>query len=525
VAPGNAYDEMPYESHPFRASHPYTMATAATLLGMTPAPLTGCRVLELGCASGGNILPMAVQMPGSTFLGIDLSARQIGHGKTLIEATGLKNVELRQASIMDVDERFGQFDYIVAHGVFSWVPNDVQEKMLSLCAERLTPQGIAYISYNTYPGWHMQGMLRDMMVYHAQRFPEPAMRVQQARALLDFLVQSVPAENNAYGMMLKQSAAFLKDAGDYYLAHDHLEAINEPVYFHQFVERAQARGLQYLGESHLGMMAACNFPAEIQQKLFALSSNDIEIEQFMDFVRNRTFRQTLLCHKNIVRTPQLKPEILTRLYLSSPSRPTNPQGPNLAAGASEQFSTASKNVTTQEPLLKAAFLRLSESFPKPLSFDELSLEALQRLGRPASDDSKEAAADVELIGRAFLQCYLTSDLIELHSYAPPMTLQVSERPTACPLARLQTRFGPKVTNRRHELVTLDTFGRYLLPFLNGGNTVPTIVGELMVLARTGELQMHEGGKPVQDEKLLRERFAVILKESLPRLARLALLVA
>jgi methyltransferase-like protein len=272
------------------------------------------------------------------------------------------------------------------------------------------------------------------------------------------------------------------------------------------------------------MMAACNFPAEVQQKLFALSSNDVEIEQFMDFVRNRSFRQTLLCHKNIVRTPQLKPEILTGLYLSSPSRPTNPQGPNLAPGVSEQFSTASRNVTTHEPLLKAALLVLSEAFPKALSFDELRREARQRLGGQAKDDSKEAAADLEQIGRAFLQCYLTSDLIELHSCAAPMTVQVSERPMACPLARLQTHFGLKVTNRRHEVVTLDAFGRCLLPLLNGANALPSIVNELVALARRGELQMQEAGKPVQDEKLLRERFALVVKESLPKLARLSLIV-
>ena len=81
-----------------------------------------CRVLELGCASGGNLIPMAMDFPDSEFLGIDLSARQIEAGKVHLANLKPRNIELRAASIMDVDAGYGQFDYIICHGVFSWVP-------------------------------------------------------------------------------------------------------------------------------------------------------------------------------------------------------------------------------------------------------------------------------------------------------------------------------------------------------------------------------------------------------------------
>src|SRR5262249_14504487 len=156
-----SYDEVPYDSLPFAESHPDTLATVATLLGMTPAPVTRCRVLELGCAGGGNLIPMAWALPESHFLGIDLSQRQIADGHQAVAAMDLANIELRHASIMDVDSSFGAFDYILAHGVYSWVPAEVQEKTLEICRRNLASQGVAYISFNSYPGWRGLRILRE----------------------------------------------------------------------------------------------------------------------------------------------------------------------------------------------------------------------------------------------------------------------------------------------------------------------------------------------------------------------------
>src|SRR6266851_5993395 len=153
-----SYDEVPYHSFPFADSHPDRLATVAHLFGLTPPDPQTARILELGCASGGNLLPMAELYPQGRFIGIDLSERQIAAGQQAVTAVGLTNLELRQASILDVDASWGQFDYVIAHGVFSWVPEPVQDKILSICHTNLQPNGIAYISYNTLPGWHMRGM-------------------------------------------------------------------------------------------------------------------------------------------------------------------------------------------------------------------------------------------------------------------------------------------------------------------------------------------------------------------------------
>src|SRR5579871_484360 len=175
--PASSYDEMPYQVHSHPESHPDRIATVAHLFSLSPASPAKARVLELGCAGGGNIAPMAEMYPASQFLGIDNSKTQIDQGNALIRPLGMKNLELRHASILDIDESFGKFDFIIAHGVYSWVPEPVQNKILAVIRDHLTPNGIAYVSYNTLPGWHMRGMIRDMMLYHTRRFQGAKVRV------------------------------------------------------------------------------------------------------------------------------------------------------------------------------------------------------------------------------------------------------------------------------------------------------------------------------------------------------------
>lgn len=140
-----SYDEVPYESFPFPQTHPQRLATLGRLFGLRPPEPARCRVPELGCAGGGNLIPMALALPDAQVTGVDLSAVQVADGQKAIAALGLANIRPRAVSITDVDAGFGEFDYIRVHGVYPWVPNAVQEKMLAICAERLRAAGIAYI--------------------------------------------------------------------------------------------------------------------------------------------------------------------------------------------------------------------------------------------------------------------------------------------------------------------------------------------------------------------------------------------
>ena len=196
-----SYEDVPYASLSYPQTHPDRLRMLAMLMGMEPAPLDGCRVLELGCAVGGNIIPMAYELPKSSFLGIDFSPGQIKTAQSVADGLGLKNIKLMQVDILSLTADIGKFDYIIAHGVYSWTPAEVREKVMSISRNNLAANGIAYLSFNAYPGWHMQGAMRNMMRYHTRKIEDNKKRLDEAQQLIGFLAKSVDSKGQ-YGVFL-----------------------------------------------------------------------------------------------------------------------------------------------------------------------------------------------------------------------------------------------------------------------------------------------------------------------------------
>jgi methyltransferase-like protein len=459
-----SYEEIAYESSPFRQTHPDKLATLSVLLGLEPPPLPSCRVLELGCASGGNLLPLAVAYPHAQFAGVDVSAVQIAQGQAAVDACGLGNVRLLVRSVTDIDERLGKFDYIIAHDLYSWVANGVQDAILNVCSRNLTEQGVAYVSYNTLPGWQMQGMIRDLMRSHTMGFAEPGKRVQQARALLDFLAQSSSKDNNAHGLSLQGNLAQLRKLPDYSILHEHLEETNEPLYFQQFIERAERHGLQYLAESDFGTMLTSGFPSQVAETARRIAPDVVRQEQVMDFLRNRSFRQTLLVHAGRKIDRNILPERVQGLWVCGQVHAQR-KTPDLRAGVMEKFSTgAGVSVTTSNAITKAALMVLAERWPQSLAFADLLGAAHGRIHGIAA--SASSTQDRQTLANDLLHGYITG-LVELHVAGSPFRAQATERPVVSVLARWQAEAGRPITNLRHEVLHPTAGLRALLPLLDG----------------------------------------------------------
>jgi methyltransferase-like protein/SAM-dependent methyltransferase len=520
----STYDEIPYISMPYAHSHPERLAAIARLLGLNPPAIHRCRVLELGCASGNNLIPIAQAYPDSSFLGIDLSERQIAQGKATVETLGLKNVELRRANIMDISPKEGKFDYIIVHGIYSWVPAAVQDKILSICKQNLKTDGVAYVSYNVLPGWHMRGMIRDMMLHHIQKFADPQQKLGQARALLDFLVKAVPADNNPYGLFLKSEMELLKQQSDNYLFHDHLEENNHPIYFHEFVSRAAAKGLRYLGDSDLRTMATRDLHPEAQ-KVLATSLSQIETEQYMDFLRNRMFRMSLLIHDDKQHNLNIDNQVLRDFYLASAMRPTGPVT-DLNSTQPMEFATGSGDkATVSLPLVKAMLVILAEVWPRRLQFLELLKLSAERVGMTLPQDLAGLKQVIETVGGPLLLLHtgLPFGVIELALGPLRVTQKDVETPRATGLARMQAAAGP-TSNLRHQHVQLDEFGRQFLMLLDGTRNREQILDLLLEKIRKQELVMRENDVVVTDLDRARSMLAAQIDNVLQVLANNSLLV-
>jgi methyltransferase-like protein len=335
----------------------------------------------------------------------------------------------------------------------------VQDAILAACARNLAPGGVAYVSYNTYPGWYLRQSVRDLLRYHTRHLEGPPARLAAARGLLGVLAGAVRGQEGPQARLLEQELVLLGRLPDCYVIHEHLEEINEPVYFLEFAQRAARWGLRYLADAKLGTMALDGYAPEVQQALRAASPDLIHLEQYLDFLRNRTFRQTLLCHREVAVDYRLNAERLRGLYVASPARPL--------ATAEECFTGPSgATVKSTDPLAKAALLHLGEIWPRAVPFEELCRAARARLG---GGDSPDAGRDMQVVGQCLLACYLADPdgLAYLWSHPPAFAAAAGDRPAASPLARLQAAHAARATNLRHQTLALDDFRRAVLCRLDG----------------------------------------------------------
>lgn len=294
------YSELGYKSMPFPYTTPATLEAYAALVGVSaPNPKTA-RVLELGATYGGNIISQALFNPDATFVGIELSQEQVEKGNEVIANAGLTNVSLIQSDIASIGSEIGTFDYIIAHGVYSWVDDGVKDVLLRLIDEHLAEDGIAYISYNTYPGWHTMDEVRQLMMFSNR---DKAQFNHKEKVLHGKTIGSiVGSQILKYDNLKERNSKFLgalrsvMQKDEYYVGHDHLEPNNDPVYFYQFNDHLEAHKLAYLCDADLTLSMVRSFDADIADTLDKLALNDhVAQEQYLDFMLDTTFRKSIIC--------------------------------------------------------------------------------------------------------------------------------------------------------------------------------------------------------------------------------------
>jgi methyltransferase-like protein/2-polyprenyl-3-methyl-5-hydroxy-6-metoxy-1,4-benzoquinol methylase len=517
---GTSYDEVPYESRAFHESHPDRLATLAILHGLKPPDIATARVLEIGCAAGGNLIPMALAWPKARFVGIDLSPRQVADGQAIVKDLGLTNIELREQDLATFGPKAGKFDYIIAHGVYSWVPEAARDRCLAICSANLAQNGIAFVSYNTYPGWHGLGMLREMMLYHIGPLgeAEARQRVKEARALLDVLAEAAPDAQSPYVQLIRREVHQIRAKSDAYLLHDHLEAENHPVYFHEFLDHAARHGLKHLADARLRTMFAYQ-PAPLRCAIEELTDDPSRREQYVDFFRNRTFRRTLLIHEAAEPRP-IQPEALDRLRALAASGPASGRFDPRAAAVEEFVGMEGQSrFATGDPAVKACLLALCESWPRSIPITELHSRARAALQGDSSADTRPAR-----LNEALLTAF-HAGAIDLHSAEPRFATAISDRPEGSPYARLQARQSNLVTSLRHRIVELSAFDRLVLGQLDGQRDRAEILDELVSAAVSGAFPLHRDGQPIQDAIEIRRILDRSLDPALARLRGGALLMA
>jgi len=435
----NSHNTFAYPGFPHPHTHPDRLAAMAILHGLNPAPVEKCRVLEIGCNEGANLIPMAYAIPSSEFVGFDLARLRIEQGQQRIRELGLKNARIFEGDLLKLGSELGRFDYIVAHGFYAWVPEPVGERMMALCGELLNPDGVAFVSYNALPGGHLRLMLREMMLYCVKGVEDPHERVTKSLAFLRFLLESRP-EGDAYRLLVQEQLDLVEKRSPELTYHDWLTDAYRPVLFSEFAEHAQRHGLQYLSEAVLPPMDDPCYRSEIRLAVENAADGDIvKQEQMLDFLRARAFRETLLCRADCVVRRDFPAEHLRRLLLSSQAT----TAPGEAQGS--RVFTLPNGVRMESNHAGAIALleELAARWPRRVSLRELE-PMLSRAGLLLDEG-----------GVTLLMQLIVGKFVETHAWQAPVAGAIPARPRASACSRLEARTRGFATTLLHGTLRLD----------------------------------------------------------------------
>lgn len=479
-----SYDAIPYDSVPITETHVDGLAALGRLFGVACADPQRCRVLELGCAEGGNLVPMAFYLPGSEFVGIDLSARQIEAGQALVGQLGLGNVRLLHRDVIDGAEDLGRFDYIIAHGLYSWVPEAVRSRILAICRDQLTPNGIAYVSWNALPGWHTRAVMRDMLLYQVRRETSPRARLDLAYRFLETYGEGLAAEAGDLAAILAAEVRYLRQAPPSYLYHEYLVETNVPMLFADFMDHAQRHGLQYVADVDLHTLLPHTL-GRVGQAAVAGIADRIERIQAMDFLRARRFHRSLLTQAS---TPvRAEPDMDAFRCLAFHADVASDEEIDLASAEPQVFTTPTgARYAVRHPLAKAAVMWLATVYPGSVGWDALYAAAAELV---AKHGDPEMARDEAAFAEEFLD--LTAwGAVRPATSAVALDCEPAPRPRAHPLALAQLGQGC-VASIRHTAVHLDAPAARLLGLLDGRRTLDDLVEamqEAVPEAEAGDLR-------------------------------------
>lgn len=509
------YDATPYNSDAFPQSAPGRLAAIAHLFGLDAPDVSRARVLEIGCAAGGNLIPFAVAHPAARVVGIDLSDVQIDQGRARVRGLGLDNLELVAGDIARMDPAaLGEFDFVIAHGVYSWVPPDVQDALLSASRRVLAPHGVAYVSYNVYPGWKSKEVMRDAMMLASGAATAPDEKVREARGMAGFLADVAPAEG-VLARVLAEFRARDEGFGDSYLLHDELEAFNSPCYFYEMLGRARGHGLEYLAEARPETMFPSNHGPKVADYLREKCGGiQVLVEQYLDFAVNRTFRESLFVHAG--RASHIRydpdPRRYGPLHFAAWTPPV--AGPTLMDHSRQEYEVADgATLFTNDPGLKATLEVLNARWPWTLSRQELVDAVHARLVSAGFQPSADLAGHVDsLMGVLIVQGQVRYRLDPvLPEPASTASLRLDE-----PLRRMaeltRSDGDASIFNLWHESLIPSAVDRHLLPLLDGTRDRDALLAALLDIDRENpiglareELAEHVDGLPqrLTEMKLLR----------------------
>jgi len=363
----NPYDELPYRTTPIEWSAPERLVLASLLHGGPRIELdAGYRVLELGCADGANLLPMAWFRRHASFVGVDGAGSQIELARARAAALGLENLAYVHADLEAADAQLdGEFDFIIVHGVFSWIPMRVRDALLRLCARRLRPEGLFYFNFNAKPGWNIRGMVREFLIAQTAAIEGLRARAEAARDVCQRLVDAMSDDEHAYRRLMINELCLVRDGELSYVAHEYLAPDNHAYWRSEITELLAAHGLAHVVDADYDQPWT-RMDERFDGWLRGEGVIGRTIEDTMDLLLYRQLCSPIVTHAPLVCRPPAPAE-LSQLWIASRLVPRDDATSSLPATFEHPSGL---EVTVLDPGARDGLLRLEPLWPRALRVDE-----------------------------------------------------------------------------------------------------------------------------------------------------------
>lgn len=399
------YDELPYRALPIEWTAPERLATASLLHGGPRPPLRGYRVLELGCADGANLLPQAYYRRHATFVGVDGAASQVALARARRSALRLSNVDFMHADILAADDRLdGAFDYIICHGVFSWVAEPVRDALLRLCARRLRTGGLLYLNYNAHPGWKIRGMVREFLQAQTAGAGTLRERAGLAQRTAAAMAESLGRHDHLFSRLLGGEFQFVCDNDVSYVAHEYLSPENHAYWRSEFLALARQHGLGYVADADFNYHSG-RLPADLDATLATADIVGRSPDDTIDLVCYRQLHSPILTRSPFTRREPGAGEF-ANLTVASCLTPRDGAG-----GSPPMFQHPDGyEVEAKEAVMHAALTALRDAWPRGLRVGTLFpdvprvMDDLRLLHRNGLIDLRYDAAEDAVNGAPLQQC-------------------------------------------------------------------------------------------------------------------------
>ncbi len=466
------YDEFPYDGYAYWFTHPDHLWVMGTARGLEPAPPDQARILELGCGDGGNLLSLATLLPSAELVGLDLSQIHIERAQAAADHCGITNVRLLQADLSDTPDDLGTFDYIIAHGVYSWIPLPVRDRLMEVIARHLAPDGVALVSYNAFPGQHDLEPVRELMRLHVGPVADPMAKVRQARNIARLWTSHMKQRDAEHrGAVAGRIETLVEQSSDQILRHDWLSENESPLLFSDFCDHAARFGLAWLDNALPASQRIENCDDEARAMLEALPRG-VRQQQYLDCFENTRFRVSLLGHATRVAEvdardgAQVFPEVsgfrldaMADLFVESRLE-VDVWSPESRFRPAVLLETPSGFIEVSGPPLRIALSTLYHHRPHAIALSDLFEEVVSQLSHENQDGG---LADTDE-GRAQLFGLLLTELVRfwtrelIHFWRAPPALasprRIPQRPVSPPLQRYlatRSRYLPNLAHRHCEL--------------------------------------------------------------------------